>query len=84
MSQNDLAVYGSYGIPVPDENTQTRNFGGSLKQEYYASWAIYMTKFVQAYLDEGIPVTMLTLQNETVAATIWAAVFGPPHSKRIF
>ena len=56
--------------------------GGSLKPEYYGSWAKYVVKYLQAYLDEGIPVTMLSLQNETVAATTWdSCVWTPEESK---
>ena len=69
------------GMPVPEEIPQ-RNHGGSLKPEYYGSWAKYVVKYLQAYLDEGIPVTMLSLQNETVAATTWdSCVWTPEESK---
>ena len=72
--KNDASVYGagfdlSAFTPEIDYNTPSRCHGGSLKKEYYRSWALYLAKYVQAYLDEGIPVTMITLQNETIAAT---------------
>lgn len=54
-----------------DYDHPNRNRGGSLKPEYYSSWAKYVVKFVQAYLDEGVPVTMLTIQNEPRSATPW-------------
>ena len=69
---NDAAVYG--GIQKEEsleENKPSRVNGGSLKPEYYGSWARYLVKYVQAYLEEGIPVTMLTMQNESIAATDW-------------
>ena len=38
---------------------------------------------VKAYLEEGIPVTMMSLQNETVAATNWdSCVWTPEEMKR--
>ena len=81
IAKNDAAVYGAMGMPVPEEIPQ-RNHGGSLKPEYYGSWAEYVVKYLQAYLDEGIPVTMLSLQNETVAATTWdSCVWTPEESK---
>ncbi|MFR0944506.1 MAG: hypothetical protein ACLSH1_08850 [Clostridia bacterium] len=81
IAKNDAAVYGAMGMPVPEEIPQ-RNHGGSLKPEYYGSWAKYVVKYLQAYLDEGIPVTMLSLQNETVAATTWdSCVWTPEESK---
>lgn len=70
LSKNDAAVYGGFAGDV-DFSVPGRNFGGRLKPEFYGSWARYLVKYVQAYLDEGIPVTMLTTQNETSAATNW-------------
>ena len=70
ISENDAAVYGGATQNV-DFTVPGRCFGGRLKKEYYGSWAKYLTKFIQAYLDEGIPVTMLSIQNEASAATNW-------------
>jgi len=68
--KNDASVYGGmFGDINYDE--PSRDFGGSLKPEYYGAWARYLAKYVRAYLDEGIPVTMMTMQNESIAATPW-------------
>lgn len=70
--RNDAGVYGGPGHELQVDDTRpSRNNGGSLKKEYYASWAKYLVKYVQAYLAEGIPVTMMTMQNESIAATNW-------------
>lgn len=70
--KNDAGVYGGPGHERKvDYTTPSRNNGGSLKPEFYGSWAKYLVKYIQAYLDEGIPVTMLTMQNESIAATDW-------------
>ncbi len=71
--KNDASVYGALESMLPpiDYETPSRNNGGSLKPEFYGQWAKYLTKFVQAYLDEGIPVTMMSIQNESIAATMW-------------
>ncbi len=72
--KNDAAVYGGLPesmMPKIDYDTPSRCNGGSLKPEYYSSWAKYLVKFVNAYLDEGIPVTMMSIQNESIAATNW-------------
>lgn len=70
LSENDQKVYGQIETGV-DFSRPGRCFGGRLKPEYYGSWAKYLVKFVQAYLSEGIPVTMLSVQNEAFAATPW-------------
>ncbi|MCR5005944.1 MAG: glycoside hydrolase [Clostridiales bacterium] len=69
--KNDAATYGGFFSQQIDYDTPSRCNGGSLKPEHYGDWARYLVKFVQAYLDEGVPVTMLSLQNESVAATNW-------------
>lgn len=38
--------------------------GGSLKPEYYGTYAKYLVKYVQAMKDEGITIDALTPQNE--------------------
>ena len=45
--------------------------GGKLKPEYYASWANYYVKFIQAYEKLGIPVWGLSVQNEPMAKQTW-------------
>lgn len=72
--KNDASTYGgmmSAFMPSVDYEHPSRCNGGSLKPEFYTSWAKYLTKYVQAYLAEGIPVTMMSLQNESIAATTW-------------
>lgn len=74
--KNDASVYGDNPMLAAmmqkvDYETPSRCNGGSLKKEHYGDWARYLAKYVQAYLDEGVPVTMMSLQNETIAATNW-------------
>lgn len=38
--------------------------GGSLKPEYYQSYAKYFVKYIQAMKAEGIPIDAITIQNE--------------------
>jgi glucosylceramidase len=38
--------------------------GGSLNTEYYGVYAQYFVKFVQAYVAAGVPIEMVTPQNE--------------------
>ena len=83
LTQNDAAVYGGRGIQV-DLTKPGRCFGGRLKPEYYASWAKYLVKFIKAYLAEGIPVTMLSIQNEAAAATNWDSCLWSGEEERTF
>lgn len=38
--------------------------GGVLKEEFYGSYALYFVKFIQAYQAEGIPISLVSSQNE--------------------
>ena len=69
---------------APTDGTGTRCCGGHLKREYYGAWAKYVAKYVQAYLDEGIPVKFLTVQNEAQAATPWDSCQWTPEEERDF
>ena len=83
FSQNDAAVYGGAEYDL-DTSKPGRCFGGRLKKEYYGPWARYLVKFIQAYLDEGIPVCMLSIQNEASAATPWDSCLWSGEEERAF
>ena len=87
--KNDGAVYGLNALmasvlPPIYYDTPSRCNGGSLKPEYYGPWAEYLARYVQAYLDEGIPVTMMSLQNETAAATNWDSCVWTAEEQKSF
>ncbi len=85
--KNDVSIYGAFfGFQMEpvDYTKPSRCNGGSLKPEYYSSWAKYLVKFVQAYLDEGIPVTMMSIQNESIAATNWDSCVWTSSEQKTF
>lgn len=83
FTQNDAAVYGGGQFEI-DTTKPGRSFGGRLKPEYYGPWAKYLVKFIQAYLAEGIPVGMLSIQNEASAATAWDSCLWSGEQERAF
>ncbi len=83
LSENDAAVYGGMGMKV-ETDKPIRDFGGRLKPEYYAPYARYLVKYLQAYLKEGIPVSMLSIQNEASAATNWDSCLWTGEQERTF
>lgn len=83
LTANDAVVYGSVAQDV-DFTKPSRSFGGRLKPEYYTAWAKYIVRFIQEYLAEGIPVTMLSLQNEAAAATFWDSCLWSGEQEKIF
>ena len=83
--KNDTSVYGGFfGMKEPDYDTPQRNNGGSLKPEFYGAWARYLAMYVRGYLDEGIPVTMMTMQNESIAATSWDSCVWTAAEQKLF
>ena len=80
--KNDPALYSN--DDVEKNSISLRDHGGRLKPEFYGSWARYFVKYVQAYLEEGIPVTMVTIQNESIAATSWDSCVWTPQEQKIF
>ena len=85
--KNDASVYGGmmgFRMPEIDYEHPSRCNGGSLKPEFYPSWAKYLVKYVNAYLAEGIPVTMLSIQNESIAATNWDSCVWTAEEQKIF
>ena len=83
FSLNDAQVYGGGQFQI-DTTRPGRSFGGRLKPEYYASWAKYLVKYLQAYIEAGIPVGMLSVQNESSAATAWDSCLWSGEEERRF
>ena len=58
--------------------------GGSLKPEYYHSWAMYYTKFIKAFEAEGMPVWGISIQNEPMATQTWESCVYTGEQERNF
>ncbi|ULC58014.1 glucosylceramidase [Flaviramulus sp. BrNp1-15] len=60
----DIKIMGSpWSAPIWMK-TNNNSIGGSLKPEYYAAYANYFVKYIQAYKAEGISIDAITVQNE--------------------
>lgn len=60
----DLKIMGSPWSPPTWMKTNNSAIGGKLDPAYYASYAQYFVKYVQAMNGQGIPIYAITLQNE--------------------
>lgn len=58
--------------------------GGSLLPAFAPTWAQYMTRFVQAYEQAGIPIWGLTVQNEPLARQTWESMIFSAEQERDF
>jgi len=53
--------------------------GGSLKPEYHATWALYFSKYIQAYREQGIPIWAVTVENEPLGnGAQWESMIFTP------
>lgn len=60
------------------------NHGGVLKKEYYGPWAAYIAKYLKTMKDEGITISMLTVQNEPEAVQTWDSCIYTVEDEREF
>ena len=55
--------------------------GGKLKEKYKSLYAEYLLKYIKAYLDEGINIDYLTVQNEPNALQLWESCLYTPEEE---
>ncbi|MBQ8818260.1 MAG: glucosylceramidase [Clostridia bacterium] len=57
--------------------------GGCLKEEFYSIYADYIVKFILAYWEEGIKISLITPQNEPNASQTWeSCIFSAKQEAR--
>jgi glucosylceramidase len=60
----DLFLFSSPWSPPGWMKAGSSMLGGSMRQRYFAPYAQYFLKFLQAYAAEGVPIQAVTVQNE--------------------
>ncbi|OON91071.1 MAG: hypothetical protein ATN32_02675 [Candidatus Epulonipiscium fishelsonii] len=58
--------------------------GGKLRTEYYAVWARYFVKYIEAYKKQGIDIDMVTTQNEPHAVQTWESCIYNDEEEKVF
>jgi glucosylceramidase len=84
-SGNSLKLFASPWSPpafMKDNNDMLH--GGHLRPEYFHSWALYYTRFIKSYRDEGVPVWGITIQNEPMATQTWESCIYQAEEERDF
>ncbi len=72
LTGNELKVMLTpWSPPAQMKENGVREAGTALKPAYYRAWADYVCAYIKAYRKRGVPVTMLSLQNEPNAAQTW-------------
>jgi len=59
--------------------------GGKLLPEYYDTWALFFSKYIQAYKNEGINIWGLTIENEPLGCgNNWESMHYTPQEMNVF
>lgn len=59
--------------------------GGKLLPEYYDTWALYFTKYIDAYKQQGISIWGLTVENEPLGNdNNWESMIFTPEEMNLF
>lgn len=60
-------------------------FGGKLLPAYYSTWALFFSKYAQAYADAGIPIWAFTVENEPLGNdSHWESMHFTPEEMATF
>lgn len=85
MKYNAIDMFISpWSPPAYMKTTGQMNRGGKLKEEYFELWAQYYVKFIKAYEQEGIKISMITVQNEPKAVQKWDSCVYTAEEERDF
>jgi len=80
-----LPLYASPWSPPAFMKTNNNMLqGGSLLPGYFDAWALYYTKFIKEYENEGMPIWGITVQNEPMATQRWESCIYTAEQERDF
>ncbi len=79
-----IKIMASPWSPPTWMKTNGNSKGGSLKPEYYAAYALYLVKYIQAMQSEGIVIDALTIQNEPLHPGNNPSLLMYPHEQANF
>ena len=63
-SEDGFKIFGSPWTAAPWMKDNNKWVGGKLLPEYYDTWALFFSKYLDAYKAEGIDIWGVTVENE--------------------
>ncbi len=63
-SEDGFKIFGSPWTAAPWMKDNNNWVGGKLLPEYYDTWALFFSKYIEAYKEEGIDIWGFTVENE--------------------
>ena len=64
VSKEGFKIFGSPWSAAPWMKDNNNYVGGKLKKEYYGTWALFFSKYVDAFRAEGVDIWGFTVENE--------------------
>ena len=64
VSKEGFKIFGSPWSAAPWMKDNNNYVGGKLKKEYYDTWALFFSKYVDAFRAEGVDIWGFTVENE--------------------
>lgn len=80
----NIKILGSPWSPPVWMKDNKHSIGGSLKPEFYASYAQYFVKYIEGMHAEGIPIDAITIQNEPLHDGNNPSLYMPWEQQAIF
>lgn len=72
VAEDEVVFFASpWSPPAYMKTNGEMNHGGYLKKEFYALWAKYFVKYINAMAEEGIEIESVSVQNEPMATQTW-------------
>jgi len=85
VSRTGFKLFASPWSPPAWMKTNAQmNHGGKLKPQCRSVWALYFTKYIKAYMEAGIPIWAITVQNEPDAVQRWDSCLYSNNEERDF
>ena len=85
VSKNGFKIIASPWTAPPWMKDNNAWFGGSLKPEYYKTWALFFSKYIKAYAKHGIDIWGITVENEPLGnGDNWESMIFTPESMTHF
>jgi len=84
-SEDGFKIFGSPWTAAPWMKDNNNWVGGKLLPEYYDTWALFFSKYVDAYKEEGIDIWGFTVENEPLGnGNNWESMHYTPNEMTNF
>ena len=84
-SKDGFKLFGSPWTAAPWMKDNNSWVGGKLKPEYYNTWALFFSKYADAYKAEGIDIWGFTVENEPMGnGNNWESMVFSPEEMTLF